>query len=177
MEENMTLILGLYAAGLAVSGLLFAYRLGKAGEKRLCALIGMILGLPLAYAGAKLFFLLHNAGLDLRNWSAETMFLPRWEELSFAGGCLGFVLGIRVAAGILRVPGGKALDLFAVPGCILIIFARMAEEAGFRILFDEDLSAAWKAYYIEALWRGETCDCELPRGKCGYRLLIAEKEE
>ena len=122
MEENMTLILGLYAAGLAVSGLLFAYRLGKAGEKRLCALIGMILGLPLAYAGAKLFFLLHNAGLDLRNWSAETMFLPRWEELSFAGGCLGFVLGIRVAAGILRVPGGKALDLFAVPGCILIIF-------------------------------------------------------
>ena len=114
MEENMTLILGLYAAGLAVSGLLFAYRLGKAGEKRLCALIGMILGLPLAYAGAKLFFLLHNAGLDLRNWSAETMFLPRWEELSFAGGCLGFVLGIRVAAGILRVPGGKALDLFAV---------------------------------------------------------------
>ena len=29
---------------------------------------------------------------------------------------------------------------------------------------------------IEALWHGETCDCELPRGKCGYRLLIAEKE-
>ena len=53
----------------------------------------------------------------------------------------------------------------------------MAEEAGFRILFDEDLSAAWKAYYIEALWRGETCDCALPRGTCGYRLLIAEKEE
>ena len=138
MEENMTLILGLYAAGLAVSGLLFAYRLGKAGEKRLCALIGMILGLPLAYAGAKLFFLLHNAGLDLRNWSAETMFLPRWEELSFAGGCLGFVLGIRVAAGILRVPGGKALDLFAVPGCILIIFARMAE-AGMETIGQGDM--------------------------------------
>ena len=52
-----------------------------------------------------------------------------------------------------------------------------AERAGFRILLDEDLSAAWKEYYIEALWRGETCDCELPRGKCGYRLLIAEKEK
>ena len=36
MEENNTLILALYAAGLTVSGLLYAYRLGRAGEKRLC---------------------------------------------------------------------------------------------------------------------------------------------
>ena len=55
----LTLILALYAAGLAVSGLLYAYRLGGTGEKRLCALPGVIIGLPLAYAGAKLFFLLH----------------------------------------------------------------------------------------------------------------------
>lgn len=138
MEENITLILGVYAAGLAVSGLLFAYRLGKAGEKRLCALIGMILGLPLAYVGAKLFFLLHNAGLDIRNWSAEAMFQPRWEELSFAGGCLGFTLGIWLAAKLLHVSGGKALDLFAVPGCILIAFARMAE-AGMETIGQGDM--------------------------------------
>ena len=127
MQENLTLILGLYAAGLAVSGALFASRLGKAGEKRLCALIAVILGLPLAYAGAKLFFLLHNAGLDIRNWFTGSMLLLQWEELSFVGGCIGFTLGVWLAAKILRIPGQKALDLFAVPGCILIAFARMAE--------------------------------------------------
>ena len=182
MEENMTLILGLYAAGLVVSGLLFAYRLGKAGEKRLCALIGMILGLPLAYAGAKLFFLLHNAGLDLRNWSAETMFLPRWEELSFAGGCLGFVLGIRVAAGILRVPGGKALDLFAVPGCILIIFARMAE-AGMETIGQGDMPSFLPEVFPFALkdaWGASlavfTLEAIAAAG-CAVWLLISEKRQ
>ena len=127
MEENLTLILCLYAAGLALSALLYAYRLGRAGEKRLCALFGIILGLPLAYAGAKLSFLLKHMGMDIGGWSAETFFSAAWEELSFAGGCLGFTLGVWAAAKILRVPGGKALDLFAVPGCILIAFARMAE--------------------------------------------------
>ena len=127
MEENITLVLALYAAGLAVYGLLYARSLGRTGENRLCALFGMMLGLPLAYAGAKLFFLLQHLGLDIGNWTAEKIFQPRWEEMSFAGGCLGFVLGVRTAAKILRIPGKKALDLFAVPGCILIAFARMAE--------------------------------------------------
>ena len=127
MEANLTLILCLYAAGLAFSGLLYAYRLGRAGEKRLCAPAGMILGIPLACIGAKLFFLLQHMGLDIGNWTAETVFSGVWEELSFAGGCLGFVLGVWAAAKLLRVPGGKALDLFAVPGCLLIAFARMAE--------------------------------------------------
>ena len=140
MEENNTLILALYAAGLAVSGLLYAYRLGRAGEKRLCALIGMILGLPLAYAGAKLFFLLQHMGLDIGNWTVERAFLPRWEEMSFAGGCLGFVLGVWIGAKILRVPGKKALDLFAVPGCILIAFARMAE-TGMEIIGQGEMQA------------------------------------
>ena len=138
MEQNNMLILGLYAAGLAVAGLLYAYHLGKAGEKRHCALIAMILGLPLAYAGAKLFFLLHNIGMDIRNWSAETLFQLRWEELSFSGGCLGFVLGVWIAARIMRIPGKKALDLFAVPGCILIAFARMAE-AGMETIGQGDM--------------------------------------
>ena len=138
MEENLPLILGLYAAGLASAGLLFAYRLGKAGEKRLCALLSVILGLPLAYAGAKLFFLLHNLGMDLRNWSVQTLLQPRWEELSFAGGCLGFVLGVWIAAKLIGVSGNKALNLFAVPGCILIVFARMAE-AGMETIGQGDM--------------------------------------
>ena len=139
MEENLTLILGLYAAGLAAAGLLYMYRLGKAGEKRLCALLSVILGLPLAYAGAKLFFLLHNLGADFRNWSAD-MLLPHWEEMSFTGGCIGFTLGVWIAARILHISGRKALDLFAVPGCVLIIFTRMAE-AGMETIGQGDMPA------------------------------------
>lgn len=53
---------------------------------------------------------------------------------------------------------------------------KLAEEAGFQILYDEDLTMVWREYYIEALWRGEDCKCKYPRGTCGYRLLIATKE-
>lgn len=53
----------------------------------------------------------------------------------------------------------------------------MAEAAGFQILYDEDLSSLWKEYYIEAIWRGDRLCCELPREKCGYRLLIGRKEK
>ena len=127
MEGNSTLIFCLYAAGLVLSGLLYVCRLGRQGENRLCAPAGMILGILLACAGAKLFFLMQHMGLDIGSWSADTVFSAAWEEFSFAGGCLGFMLGIWTAAKILHISGGKALDLFAVPGCILIAFARMAE--------------------------------------------------
>ena len=127
MEDNIALILILYAIGLILSGLLYSFRLGKAGENRLCALLGMALGLPLAYVCAKLFFLLHNIGMDIRNWTVDSALLPQWEEMSFAGGCIGFALGILAAAKIMRVQGRKALNLFAVPGCLLVAFARLAE--------------------------------------------------
>ena len=48
---------------------------------------------------------------------------------------------------------------------------------GFQILRREDMTPAWREYYIEALWRGEDCGCEIPRGKSSYLLLIARKEE
>ena len=90
----------------------------------------------------------------------------------YVGGENPYETFLRKIAECLK-PGGKLMlsDVEFAP------LRPMAEKAGFRILFDEDLSVAWKEYYIEALWRGETCDCELPKGKCGYRLLIAEKEE
>ena len=51
----------------------------------------------------------------------------------------------------------------------------LAEAAGFRVEHAEDLTAAWREYYLEALWRG-TAECCGIRGKCDYRLLICRKE-
>ena len=125
----------------------------------------------------------HAEGIDLRPRSdrvREGDFLAApYPDGSFdavLSQCAFFVSGdtakaLREACRLLK-PGGRLLfsDVEFSP------LRPAAEAAGFRILVDEDLSAAWKEYYIDALWRGETCDCELPRGKCGYRLLIAEKE-
>ena len=47
---------------------------------------------------------------------------------------------------------------------------------GFRILQSEDMTQEWREYYLEALWRGEDCGCEVPRGSCRYLMLIARKE-
>lgn len=50
----------------------------------------------------------------------------------------------------------------------------LAEEAGFEILVCEDMTSDWKAYYIEAIWRG-TADCVPCQTKCGYFMLICRK--
>ena len=47
--------------------------------------------------------------------------------------------------------------------------------AGFTLLTREDMTEQWREYYLAALWRGEDCGCELPRGKCRYLLLIGRK--
>ncbi len=91
--------------------------------------------------------------------------------------CAFFVSGdqrgaLKEAARLLR-PGGKLLlsDLFFQDPLPLL------EKAGFRLLRREDLTAAWREYYLEALWREDAPCCQIPRGKCSYWLLIAQKEE
>ena len=91
--------------------------------------------------------------------------------------CAFFVSGnqpgaLKEAARLLR-PGGKLLlsDVFFEDPLPLL------EKAGFRLLRREDLTAAWRDYYLEALWREDAPCCEIPRGKCSYWLLIAQKEE
>ena len=51
----------------------------------------------------------------------------------------------------------------------------LLERAGFSVLSAEDMTTQWREYYLEALWREETDCCALPKGKCGYWLLIAER--
>ena len=89
--------------------------------------------------------------------------------------CAFFVSGdvpgaLREAKRLLK-RGGKLLlsDVFFEAPLPLLT------AAGFTVLHSEDLTPQWREYYLEALWREETDCCALPKGKCGYWLLIAER--
>ena len=78
-------------------------------------------------------------------------------------------------------PGAAAREACRIlkPGGLLLlsdIFFAEPKLPGFRILHQEDTTPAWREYYIEAIWRGDVCECEIPRGKSSYLLLIARKE-
>ena len=89
--------------------------------------------------------------------------------------CAFFVSGnqrgaLREAGRLLR-GGGKLLlsDVFFEDPLPLL------ERAGFRPLRTEDLTAAWREYYLEALWREDKCSCPISAGKCTYRFIIGRK--
>ena len=86
--------------------------------------------------------------------------------------CAFFVSGdqrraLREAGRLLRPDGTLLLSdvFFEDPAPLL-------GEAGFALLASEDVSALWRAYYLEALWRDDAPCCALPRGKSSYWLLI-----
>ncbi len=77
---------------------------------------------------------------------------------------------LREAHRLLRL-GGKLLlsdVFFEAPEALLAA-------AGFAVLRAEDMTALWREYYLEALWRDETPCCAIPRGKCEYWLIIGRK--
>ena len=90
--------------------------------------------------------------------------------------CAFFVSGnragaLREARRLLR-PGGTLLlsDVFFEEPTALL------RSAGFAVTSTEDMTALWRAFYIDALWRDDSPCCELPRGKCGYWLLIGRRD-
>ena len=78
---------------------------------------------------------------------------------------------VKEAARMLRKGGMLALaDLSADVEMLLSCM----QEAGFAVRHMEDMSAQWKEYYLEALWRDES-GC-IPTGKgLKYLLLICER--
>ena len=67
------------------------------------------------------------------------------------------------------------------PGGVLMLsdlsftdLGKAAEDASFTVTYREDMTAEWREYYIEAIWRGDA-ECIPVKGKCTYEMLICKK--
>ena len=125
--QNPGLVFGLYAAGLAMFGIAFAFCLKKAGLKILCAPVSVLFGTVLAVIGARLFYLVPNLVFNGGGLEPDALLALRADEMSFTGGCAGFAVGAALAAKACGIGRKAALDAMALPGCLLIAFARLAE--------------------------------------------------
>ena len=164
---------------------------GAAHTRRMLALAGLPAGariLDLGAGGGETVALLRElgyeaAGIDLapRSPLVQTgdLLHSGFPDESFdavLSQCAFYVSGdvpgaLRESRRLLR-PGGLLLlsDVFFVPPEPLMT------EAGFSLLHGEDMTAQWKEYYIDAIWRGTADDCPHPGGKCRYYLIIARRE-
>ena len=83
------------------------------------------------------------------------------------------------------IPGalGESFRLLKAGGLLLLSdvafdpLRAQAEAAGFRVLWEADMTPLWKEYYIEALWRGVSLCDTVPKKKCAYTALVCRKEE
>ena len=163
---------------------------GLEHTRRLLELSGLHCGariLDMGAGGGEAVTLLRSlgydaAGVDLEPRSAivqkGNMLHTAFESGSFDGilsQCAFYVSGdvpgaLAEAKRLLR-PGGVLLlsDVFFEEP------EGLAEQAGFALIHKEDLTALWREYYLEALWRGEADSCA-GRGKGSYWLLICIKE-
>ena len=163
---------------------------GEAHTRRMITLADLTAGasvLDMGAGGGGAVWLMQSLGYDAKGidhdpcgdgvTQGDFLHLPYSDESFDAvlSQCAFFISGdvsgaLREAHRVLK-PGGTLMlsdVFFEAP-------APVVEAAGFEVLQLEDMTDAWREYYLEALWRGEDCGCALPRGKCRYWLIIARK--
>ena len=130
------------AAGLILSAVLYILRAHRKGLPLLRVMWGILAGILLACACAKLVYLgfFHSSPED-RGMGMLIRLVPG--EFSFVSGCAGFCLGIMLPFVRQRSRIADALDAWAVPSCLMAAFARFGEiyldQAGLAELYDMGL--------------------------------------
>ncbi len=168
LTDSPVFAVGMMLAGLAAGTAWYGFRLGKRRLPVSAALWAALLGSLLALVCAKAGYLLHDLGSSLFEGYFDEVLSLSAETLSFIAGCAGFIAGTALAARISGIRPGKALDLFAAPGCVFLCLARIAEagmdtigtgdvvEAGWLNFFPLTVRNAWgdaylSVFFLEAL--------------------------
>ena len=161
LTDSPAFAVGMMLAGLAAGMIWYGFRLKKQGLPPAAALITAAAGSLLALICAKAGYLLHDLGANLLDGYFDEITAVTPDKLSFIGGCAGFVAGTAAAAKISGIRPGKALDLFAAPGCIFLCLARIAEGGMDTIGTGNEVEAAWLQFFpltIRNSWDG-ACLC------------------
>lgn len=127
LTDSPVFAVGMMIAGLVAGTAFYYYRLKKEGLPGIAAIWAALLGSVLVLPCAKIGYLLHDLFANLFDGYFDEVLSVRPEHLSFIGGCIGFLCGVMIAGKICGIRAGKALDLFAAPGCLFLFLARIAE--------------------------------------------------
>ena len=125
METDVRYLITL-AAGLLAAAAIFAFDLKRKRIRSVLVFPGFAAGIAGALILGKAGFLLfHTHYFTL--YGAGCLFRASPDEFSFVCACGGFVLGLWLVCRAAKVPGRKAMNCFAVSGCVLAAFAKFAE--------------------------------------------------
>ena len=145
--ESPAFAAGMMLAGLVAGMIWYGSRLKKNRLPVRSALWTAVLGSLLALLCAKAVYLLHDLGANLFEGYFEEVFTLEPGTLSFAAGCAGFTAGTVVGAKLCGIRPGKALDLFAAPGCVFLCLARIAEGGMDAVGLGNEVEAEWLKFF------------------------------
>lgn len=124
MNTSYLLILSI---GAVICAFLFAWRLKRQAMNACCALIALPLGVLFGAVLSKGLYCLLLYSKQFGRYGFQALLRDKPAEFSFVGGCLGAVLGVCLAARLVRQPLLKTLDVFAPLGSLLAAVARAGE--------------------------------------------------
>ena len=154
LTDSPAFAVGMMLAGLAAGMIWYGVRLKNHRMPVSAAWIAALLGALLALICAKAGYLLHDLGGGLFDGEWDELTEICAEKLSFVGGCAGMIAGVVLAAKISGIRPGKALDLFAAPGCVFLCLARIAEGGMDTIGVGDEVEAAWLQFFPMTMQNG-----------------------
>ena len=157
LTDSPAFAVGMMLLGLAAGMIWYGQRLRRHQLPVKAAWLAALLGPLLALVCAKAGYLLHDFGSALLDGETEELTEIAAERLSFIGGCCGIVAGAALAAKICGIRPGKALDLFAAPGCVFLCLARIAEGGMDTVGIGDEVEAAWLQFFpltMQGGWGG-----------------------
>ena len=154
LTDSPAFAVGMMLAGLAAGMIWYGVRLKNHRMPVSAAWIAALLGPLLALICAKAGYLLHDLGGGLFDGEWDEITEICAEKLSFVGGCAGMIAGVVLAAKISGIRPGKALDLFAAPGCVFLCLARIAEGGMDTVGVGDEVEAAWLQFFPMTMQNG-----------------------
>ncbi len=147
LTDSPPFAVGMMLAGLAAAMVWYGFRLKQHRLPVRAALLAAAAGSLLALVCAKAGYLLHDLGSNLFEGYFDELLSPEAETLSFIAGCAGMTAGTALAAKLSGIRPGKALDLFAAPGCVFLCLVRIAEGGMDTLGMGDEVEAAWLQFF------------------------------